>query len=80
MYTVALVYGSYTLEYNCHIPGHCCIRGYKLFDVIVQATYTIALLWFIELYPRGARLNHLASPRGLNTRLSRTIQINHSRL
>ena len=48
--------------------------------VIVQATYTIALSWFIELHARCACLNHSASPRGLNTRLSHTIQINHSRL
>ena len=41
MYTVAVVYGSYTITAIYH--GHYCIHGYKLFDVIVQATYTIAL-------------------------------------
>ena len=51
---VVVVYGSYTLEYNCHIPRASCIHGYKQLDIIVQATYTIALLWFIELYARGA--------------------------
>ena len=80
MYTVAVVYGSYTLGITAIYHGHRCIQGYKLFDVIVQATYTIALSWFIELYARGTRLNHSASPCGLNTRLSRTIEINHSRL
>ena len=79
MYTVAVVYGSYS-SITAIYHGHCCIHGYKLFDVIVQATYTIALSWFIELYAQGTRLNHEAKPSGLNTRLSRTIQINHSRL
>ena len=41
MYTVVVVYGSYTLGYNCHYHRHSCIHGYKLFDIIVQATYTI---------------------------------------
>ena len=44
LHTVVVVY---TLEYNCRASY---IHGYKLLDVIVQATYTIALLWFIELY------------------------------
>ena len=30
MYTVVMVYGSYTLEYNCHTPWASCIHGYKL--------------------------------------------------
>ena len=60
--------------------GSYTMGSYKVFVYIVQATYTIALSWFIELHARGACLNLLASPRGLNTRLSRTIQINHSRL
>ena len=88
MYTVVVVYGSYTLGYNSVTAiyhGHSCIHGYKLFDVIVQATYTIALSWFIyctyyiELYARGTHLDHLGSPRGLNVHLG-TIQINHLRL
>ena len=52
--------------------------SYKVLVYIVQATYTIALLWFIKLYTRGTHLNHSASPRGSNTHLSRTIQINYS--
>ena len=44
MYTVVMVYGI-TVIYH----GHCFIHGYKLFDVIVQATYTIVLLWFIRI-------------------------------
>ena len=42
---VVVVYGSYTLELNCHTPRASCIHGYKLFDVIVQATYTKASSW-----------------------------------
>ena len=37
-YTVVMVYGSYTLGYNQEYHGHLYIHGYKLFDVIVQAT------------------------------------------
>ena len=53
--------------------------SYKVLVYIVQASYTIALSWFIELHARGACLNHSALPHGLNTRLLRTIQVNHSR-
>ena len=53
--------------------GHCCIHGYKLLDVIVQATQTIALSWF-ELYAQGGHLNHSASPCGLNAHLLHTTQ------
>ena len=60
--------------------GSYTMGSYKVLVYIVQATYTIALSWFIELHARGTCLNHSASPRGLNTRLSRTIQINHSSL
>ena len=60
--------------------GSYTVGSYKVLVYIVQATYTIALSWFIELHARGACLNHSASPHGLNTRLSCTIQINHSRL
>ena len=55
--------------------------SYKVLVYIVQAIYTIiALSWFIELHTRGMHLNHSAAPRGLNTHLLHTIQINHSRL
>ena len=37
-YTVVVVYGSYTLGYNQEYHGHLYIHGYKLFNVIVQAT------------------------------------------
>ena len=30
MYTVVVVYGTYTLEYNYHTPWASCIHGYKL--------------------------------------------------
>ena len=29
VYTVVMVYGSYTLEYNCHTPRASCFHGYK---------------------------------------------------
>ena len=29
MYTVVVVYGSYTLGYNCPTPWASCIHGYK---------------------------------------------------
>ena len=53
--------------------GSYTMSSYKVLVYIVQATYTIALSWFIELHARSASLNHSASPRGLNTRLLHTI-------
>ena len=38
--------------------------NYKVLVYVVQATYNIDLSWSIELYARGAHLNHLASPQG----------------
>ena len=52
MYTVAVVYGSYTLGYNCHIP-RALLYPWIQAVLFLQATYTIALSWFIELTVRS---------------------------
>ena len=38
MYTVVVVYLSYTLEYNFHTPWASCIHGYKLLGVLGHTT------------------------------------------
>ena len=89
--TAYCLYNVYTVVTTSHgitslalavIPqlGSYTMRVYKMLVSIVQATYTIAYRGSFELYTRGRNLNHLASPHGLNVRLSCTIQINHSRL
>ena len=42
VYTVVMVYGSYTLGYYCHIPRASCIHGYKRENAqLVQTIQTI---------------------------------------
>ena len=59
-----MVYGSYALEiiiYNCHTPQSSCIHGYKLFDIIVQVTYTMVYSKFRgvwQLYSRDCSIEY----------------------
>ena len=59
MYTVAVVYGSYTLEYNFHTPRASCIHGYKLLVVLGHNTshldYSLIVVYLNSMLEAGLK-------------------------